>query len=161
MEIERRHLENTDTNAPAVSAALPGESRPTPFRLDSDQLQRFLIGFLLAAAFFFVEAGVAEILLARNASCLESLARLRLAPDPNELCMSEFGFHLAGSVSRAMFDAEAPRLLVWPLLGVAYGLIGGALAQLSLRRAVVAYLMLHLLLLAGFTSFGYLAQFIV
>lgn len=129
--------------------------------LDSDGFQRFLIGFLVAAALFFVEAGIAEILLASNSSCLEGLSQMRLSPNPAEYCMSELGSYLAGAVSHALFHAGVSKLLVWPSLAVVYGLFGGAFAQLDLRRGVAGYLILHVLLLAAFTSITYLSQFIV
>lgn len=131
------------------------------FQPDLDRVHRFLVGFLLAAALTLVEAGVAEILLARNAACVDSLVQFRLSPDPFAYCMSEFSYHLAGSASHAFAKADAPALLVFPLLAAVYGLIGGGLAQLDLRRAVFGYLAAHILLLIVFTVVRYLSQFIV
>lgn len=153
-------MEQLEQEARVVEPA-EATSEGSLFRLDGDRLHRFLVGFLIAAAFFFVEAGVAEIALARNAECVRSLARMRLAPNPGEACMSELERYLAGSVSRATFDADAPQLVVWTVLASGYGLIGGAFSQLRLRRAIAGYLILHVLLLAGFTSIGFLSQFIV
>lgn len=150
MQLEEAAAESQSTNAPA-----------NQIMLDPERLRRFLVGFLLAAAFFLVEAGVAEIALARNAACVDSLARFRLAPNPEQYCMSELGRQVAASVSRAAFDGETPQVLVWGLLAIGYGLLGGAFGQLSPRRALAGYLIVHLLLLIGFTSVGYLSQFIV
>lgn len=132
--------------------------------LTEDLRQRFLIGFLFAAAFFLAEAGTGEIMLARNATCIEDLSRFRLAPNPTEVCLSEFGLHLAEALSRgvvATLSPGTPALLIWPLMAIFNGLIGGGFAQLSLRNAVVGYLILHVVLLMVFMSVGYISQFIV
>ena len=129
-----------------------------------DRVQLFLIGFLAAIAFFLVEAGIAEVLLSRNESCIEALSSFRLSPDPNQACMSEFGYHLVRALSigpASTFSLEASNLLIWPLLAVTYGLVGGGFAQLSLRNAIGGYAILHLILLMVFTSTGYISQFIV
>lgn len=143
-----------------IAKSVEGAAGQPGIRLDSGQLHRFLVGFLIAAAVFFVEAGVAEIALARNAQCVRSLSRVRLAPNADEACMSELGRYVAQSVSRAAFGADTPQALVWLLLAAGYGLLGGAFSQLRLQLAVVGYLIVHVLLLAGFTSIAFLSQFI-
>jgi hypothetical protein len=125
------------------------------------RLQRSLIGFLFALSFYFIEAGLAEILLAQNATCVESLTEFRLSPDPFEACMSEFGYFASRSISRGFIGVNAPSLLAWPVMGVFYALIGGGLAQFSRRRAVGAFLLLQVIIVAVLTSIGYLSQFIV
>lgn len=144
----------------AVGTPVDAAAREPAIRLDSERVHRFLVGFLIAAAAFFVEAGVAEIALARNSECVRSLSGLRLAPNPDEACMSELGRYVAQSVSRAGFGADTPQALVWLLLAAGYGLLGGAFSQLRLQIAVAGYLIVHALLLAGFTSIAFLSQFI-
>ncbi len=132
--------------------------------LTDDRTQRFLIGFLFAMAFFLIEAGVAEVLLARNETCLASLSEFRLAPDPNEVCMSEFEFFLARSLSRGAIGTLSPgtsAFIAWPIMAVLYGLIGGGFAQLSLRAAIGGFLIVHVILLMAFISVDYISQFIV
>ncbi|GMR11483.1 MAG: hypothetical protein BMS9Abin28_2316 [Anaerolineae bacterium] len=132
--------------------------------LSDDRSQRFLIGFLFAMAFFMIEAGVAEVLLARNEICLEALSEYRLAPDPNEVCMSEFEFFLARSLSRGAIGTLSPStsaFVAWPIIAVLYGLIGGGFAQLSLRAAIGGFLIVHVILLMAFMSVDYMSQFII
>ncbi len=132
--------------------------------LSDDRSQRFLIGFLFAMAFFLIEAGLAEVLLARNEVCLETLTEFRLAPDPSEVCMSEFEFFLARGLSRGLFGIISPStsvFIAWPVIAVLYGLMGGGFAQLSLRAAIGGYLIVHVVLLMAFVSVDYISQFIV
>ncbi len=132
--------------------------------LSDDRSQRFLIGFLFAMAFFLIEAGLAEVLLARNEVCLETLSEFRLAPDPSEVCMSEFEFFLARGLSRGAIGTLSPStsaFIVWPVIAVFYGLIGGGFAQLSLRAAIGGFLIVQVILLMAFISVDYISQFIV
>ena len=129
-----------------------------------DSLQRALIGFLLAAALFLVEAGWGEIFLATNQSCVATLRGIRLAPDPSEACGSEFQIHLAASFSTGLvglFRAEAPSAVAWIAMGMLYGLAGAGFAQLKPRQAVVGYLVSHAVLVMGLVAANYLSQFIV
>jgi len=132
--------------------------------LSDDRSQRFLIGFLFAMAFFLIEAGVAELLLARNETCLASLSEFRLAPDPNVVCMSEFEIFLARGLSRGPIGTLSPAtsaFIAWPIIAVLYGLMGGGFAQLSLRPAIGGFLIVHFILLMAFVSVDYISQFIV
>ena len=129
-----------------------------------DSLQRALIGFLLAAALFLVEAGWGEIFLATNQTCVATLRGIRLAPDPSEVCGSEFQIHLAASFSTGLvglFRPEAPSAVAWIAMGMLYGLAGAGFAQLKPRQAVVGYLVSHAVLTMGLVAANYLSQFIV
>ena len=115
-------------------------------------------------AFFLIAAGLSEVLLARNEVCLESLSEFRLAPDPNEVCMSEFMNFLMRSMSRGVIGILSPStstFIAWPAMAVVYGLIGGGFAQLSLRWAIVGFLIVQIILLSVFMSVDYISQFIV
>jgi len=129
-----------------------------------DSLQRALIGFLLAAALFLVEAGWGEIFLATNQSCVATLRGIRLAPDPFEACGSEFQLHLAASFSTGLIgllEPEAPSAVAWIVMGMLYGLAGAGFAQLKPRNAVAGYLVAHAVLVMGLVAANYLSQFIV
>ena len=132
--------------------------------LAREPLRVFAIGFLLAAAFFLIEAGAAEIVLARRSDCVEQLGRMRLAPNPEQACMSEFQFFLARAVSRGVFvsaDPEPSGAIAWPLMAGLYGLMGGALARMKPTRGIGVYLGVHLALLMVLMSLDFLSQFIV
>ena len=154
-------------SAPAIEQMRSSAPAAEKVRLSAtaaDQLRLFAIGFLLAASFFLIEAGAAEVMLARRADCVEHLGRMRLAPNPEQACMSEFQYFLARAVSRGVFVSTNPELsgaIAWPLMAGLYGLIGGALARLRPTRGVGVYLGVHLALLMVLMSLDFLSQFIV
>ena len=132
--------------------------------LSGDRAQRFLIGFLFGMAFFFVAAGLAEVLLARNEVCLESLSDFRITPDPNEYCMSEFSFFLARGISRGPFGTLSPStspFIAWPVMAMILGLLGGGFAQLPRRIGIAGFLVVVVVLLMAFMSVDFMSQFIV
>ncbi len=140
-------------------ANTPQLSSPT-----RDPLLVFAIGFLLAAAFFLIEAGAAEIVLARRSDCVEQLGRMRIAANPEQACMSEFQFFLARAVSRGVFvsaDPEPSGAIAWPLMAGLYGLMGGALARMKPTRGIGVYLGVHVAVLMVLMSLDFLSQFIV
>jgi len=132
--------------------------------LSSDRAQRFIIGFLFGMSFSLVVAGVAEVLLARNEVCLETLSAFRLAPNPNEICMSELGFFLARGLSQGPIGILIPStspFIVWSVMALFFGLLGGGFAQLSPRVAIAGFLVVFLVLLMVFVSVDFMSQFII
>jgi hypothetical protein len=131
---------------------------------EGDRAQRFIIGFLFGMSFFLIVAGVAEVLLARNEVCLETLSGFRLAPDPNEICMSEFSFFLTRGLSRGVIGTLSPsnsQFIAWTVMALFFGLLGGGFAQLQVRWAIVGFLVVFVLLLAVSMSVDYMSQFII
>jgi hypothetical protein len=129
-----------------------------------DSVRVFLVGFLLAAAFFLVEAGLAEIALARRAECVEQLSRLRLAPAVEQACMPEFEYFLARSLSRGFFapaESATSGPAAWLLMASAYGLLGGVVARMKSWHGVGIYLGVHLALIMVLMSVDFLSRFIV
>lgn len=138
-------------------------ARPAIGLTGRDSLQRALIGFLLGAALFLVEAGYGEITLANNQTCVERLRGVRLAPDPTEFCVSEFGLHLAESFSSGIVGiprSEPPRAVAWTVMALFYGLAGAGFAQLRLPQAVIGFLVAHAALLMCLVAINYISQFI-
>jgi len=165
---------NQETDTEVRIAELPNSDEPRAAKpegrilsgvsIASEPLRVFAIGFLLAASFFLIEAGAAEVMLAGRADCIEQLGRMRLAPNPEQACMSEFQYFLVRAVSRGVFvsaDPEPSGAIAWPLMAGLYGLIGGALARLKPARGVGVYLGVHLALLMVLMSLDFLSQFIV
>ncbi len=132
--------------------------------LEGDRAQRFIIGFLFGMSFILIVAGVAEVLQARNEVCLESLSGFRLAPDPNEVCMSEFSFFFTRGLSRGVIGTLNPStspFVAWSVMAVLYGLLGGGFAQLPQRVAIAGFLIVFLLLLIVTMSVDFMSQFII
>ncbi|MCK4691992.1 MAG: hypothetical protein KAT23_00085 [Anaerolineales bacterium] len=128
----------------------------------SDQ-QRFLIGALLATAFFLIEAGVAEIYLAREAQCQAMIDSLRIGFSSQDVCMPKWVVFMLGALSRGVVGLlwpKAPSILAWLSMGGFYAVLGGGCGQLSSRWGILIYLAGHTMLVALLAGLGYLSQFI-
>ncbi|NIS79132.1 MAG: hypothetical protein GTO14_02665 [Anaerolineales bacterium] len=127
-------------------------------------LRSFLIGALLAVSVFFVEAGVSEILLARDAQCRANLRRMRLAPNPEELCQPEWQSLMLRAASRGvvgLFFPSAGPGLAWVGMALIYAMVGGFCARFSGRAGVILFLTINLALTAFLAGLGYLSQFVL
>ena len=129
----------------------------------SDQRQ-FLVGALLAAAFFLVEAGVAEIYLARNDQCQAMIDNLRIGFGSQDVCMPDWVVFMLGAVSRGFVGLlwpKAPSIFAWLSMAGFYAGLGGGCGQISPRWGILVYLAGHIMLVAILAGLGYLSQFIV
>jgi hypothetical protein len=125
--------------------------------------QRFLVGALFAAAFFLVEAGVAEILLANNAQCEAMVSGMRLRFGLQEVCTPEWAVYMLSALSRGIVGLlfpGAPAFFAWLTMGGFYAIAGGGCGQLSPRWGVFIYLAGHISLVALLAGLGYISQFI-
>lgn len=135
-----------------------------PIVTERTRSQRFIIGALLAAAFFMVEAGVGEIALARNAGCLETLQNLLIQPPAEELCMSDLTNAGTIAASRGVVGVvspEAPAVIGWLVMIVVYGSVGGLCAQMSFRWGLVTFLGINAITVIVLTFVGYFSRFVV
>lgn len=134
----------------------------TRLRLDS-YTKVFLVGALLAGALFLVEAGIAEIFIAIDQECRASIASVRLAPDPFDVCGSEWQWYLSRATSRGIawvINHESAPLLGWLTMGLVYSFVGGLSAQTFRDRGVVAFLIAQIGIIAALTGLGFFRQFI-
>jgi hypothetical protein len=125
--------------------------------------QRFMVGALFAAAFFLVEAGIAEILLANHAQCEAMVSNMRLRYGLQEVCTPEWAVYMLNAISRGIVGLISPKasaFLAWLTMGGFYALAGGGCGQMSLRWGVITYLAGHIALVALLAGLGYLSQFI-
>jgi len=132
------------------------------FRLDKNQ-RRALVGALVAASFFLVEAGVIEIILGVDLECRRSIRSLRLAPDPFTVCMPEWQWLFLNSASRGFvwfLNQAASALLAGLIMGVVYSILGAVCAYLFRLRGILVYLAVHLAIVAGVAGLSYLGQYI-
>ena len=128
----------------------------------SDQ-QRFLVGALLAAAFFLIEAGVAEIYLARDAQCQAMIDSLRIGFSSQDVCTPKWVVFMLGALSRGIVGLlwpKAPSIFAWLSMGGFYAVLGGGCGQMSPRWGMLIYLAGHIMLVALLAGLGYLSQFI-
>lgn len=129
-----------------------------------DRLLAFLVGALAVAAIFLVEAGLAEIALARDAECIEATERMRFGPPARLACLPELAADLLKAVSRGFVQLAAPgaaEMVAWIGMAFFYAIIGGTISQLSFRWAISSYFALHLLVVLVSGSIGYLSRYIL
>jgi len=136
----------------------------TVSQLKLDQTQKtFLIGALLATAFFFIVAGIAEIAIAMDQECRDSVAAVRLSPDPFTVCLPEWKYYGLRAVSRGVvwaFNPEAAPIFGWLVMSLIYAVLGGINAQAFGRRGIIAFLGIFLALIALFAGLGFMKTFI-
>ena len=130
--------------------------------LDRNQ-RRALVGALLAASIFLMEAGIIEIMLGLDLECRRSIGSLRLAPNPFITCMPEWQWLFMHAASRGfvwLFSQSSPALLAGLIMGGVYASIGAICASIFRWRGVVVYLMIHLAIVAGVAGLSYLGRYI-
>ena len=136
----------------------------TVSKLKLDQSQKtFLIGALLAMAFFLIAAGVVEIAIAIDQDCRDSVESVRLAPDPFTVCMPEWKYYSLRAASRGVvwfFNPEVPPILGWFVMGLIYAVLGGISAQVFGRRGIITFLGFVLAIVALIAGLGYMKTFI-
>lgn len=139
-----------------------GSEKRRPIRLDG-RTKVFVLGALLAAALFLIEAGIAEILIAMDQDCRASISSVRLAPDPFQVCASEWQWYLVRALSRGIvwiFNQDSAPFIGWITMGLIYSLVGGMSAQAFKGRGVVAFLIAQVGIVAALMGLGYFRQFI-
>lgn len=136
----------------------------TVSQLKLDQTQKmFLIGVLLAMAFFLITAGVVEIAIAIDQDCRDTVASVRLAPDPFTVCMPEWKYYALRAASRGVvwfFNPEGSPILGWFVMGLIYAVLGGICAQVFARRGIITFLGLILAIVALIAGLAYMKTFI-
>jgi hypothetical protein len=127
-------------------------------------LRSFLVGALLAVSVFFVQAGVSEILLARDIECRENFRQMRLGPNPEYYCQPEWQGLMLGAASRGvvgLFFPSAKPGLAWAGMALIYALIGGVCTRFSRRSGIILFLTFNLALTALLAGLGYLSKFVL
>lgn len=118
---------------------------------------------MLALALFSLEAGLAQIALARDDACRAAAPSLRVGPPGGTGCMSELV--LAATRALALGPAgpllpEASILAAWALSGTVYSLVGAVCAQLTPGWAVGTYLGVHGFMLAAVAFLTFISRYV-
>ncbi len=136
----------------------------TVSQLKLDQTQKtFLVGALLAVAFFLIAAGVVEIAIAIDQDCRDSVASVRLSPDPFTVCLPEWKYYGLRAASRGVvwsLNPEAAPIFGWLVMGLIYAFLGGISAQVFGRKGIIVFLGLVIALVALISGLGYMKTFI-
>jgi hypothetical protein len=125
--------------------------------------RRFLVGLFLGVAVYLIEAGIAELLLAEDARCIEAALRMRFGPAPRLVCYSEFTVILLSTFSYGLGTfilSSSSSVLGIMLAAMLYGVLGGFVAQLPQRWAIASFFVVNLLLVFVITSIQYLSTYI-
>lgn len=138
------------------AASAPGASRPSRW------VERLIVGALLGAAVFMLEAGLGQIALHREVACREALASQRIGA-PEASCLPEVGVaatrSLAFGPGGRLFPDSAP-LAAWLFSAGVYAALGAVCAQLTPGWGVGVFLGMHALLLGAVTFFTYIAKYV-
>jgi hypothetical protein len=125
---------------------------------------RLAVAMLLAAALFLIEAGVAEIILANDATCREGLSYQRIAREPEDACLPEWQGYMLRAVSRGVVGLllpNAPAMLATLTMAAIYVLLGGACSQLTASSGVAVFAASQVALTALLAGLMYVSQYIV
>lgn len=127
-------------------------------------VERFVVGALLAAALFSLEAGLGQIALSRDAECREAELRLRLRlPGTPSRCLPELGLAATRSLGYGPGGAllpDQPPFLAWAMGAGVYAILGAVCAQLTLGWAVGTFLTVHAFLLGAQAFFSYISIYV-
>jgi hypothetical protein len=127
------------------------------------RLRAIIIGALLAVAVYLIEAGTAEILLARDNQCRAQVLNQRLFLDPYSVCMPEWQQLMFQATTRGIVGLvrpEAPAFAAWLVMIALFAGLGGFCAQLPTRWALGLYFVLNMWSIALLAGLMYLSKFI-
>jgi len=122
-----------------------------------------MMGGLLAAAFFLVQAGVAEIFLSRNVVCLANASQLRIGLLPEEICMPAWQQLLLTGAANGILGVflRGAQWLGWVLTGGLYFAFGVGVTQLRARTGLTVFFIAHLFMTVIAAMLAYISQYIL
>ena len=122
-----------------------------------------LLGGILGAAFYLVQAGVAEIILSRNVACLARADQLRIGFLPGDICMPEWQELLLKGASHGVLGIllGGVPLLGRILTGGVYLLLGAVCSQFPRRLGWIVFILAGLFMVAVAALLSYLSQFVI
>lgn len=138
--------------------SLNGEATSQPF-----DMHLLLLGGIFGAAFYLIQAGIAEILLSRNVACLAHAGQLRIGFVSEEICMPEWQQLLLTGASNGVLGvllAGVP-LIGRTLTGGVYFLLGAVCSQLPRRIGLIVFFLAGLFMVAITALLSYLSQFVL
>jgi len=124
--------------------------------------ERLVVGALLGAALFLLEAGIGQVALGRDAACRESAAAVRLG-SPDTMCLPEIGLAATRSLAYGpggRLFPEAPPAVAWITSAVLYAALGSACAQLTPSRAIGTFVSINAVVVGAVAFFTYISRYI-
>jgi hypothetical protein len=124
--------------------------------------ERFVIGGLLGLALALILSGLANIALVRDNACREAYLTSRRAFQAHS-CMSQASRWEVDAIARgpaAAGDPAAGSFMSWVVVPIVYIALGGSLAQLPMRRAVIGALISQLVIFLVLSAMAFLSLYI-
>lgn len=124
--------------------------------------ERWLLGGLLGLAAALVLSGIANIALARDAGCREDARAARWGQEFSP-CFSDVTRWEVEAVARGPAAVGEPgegSITSWLAIPLVYITIGGVLAQLSLRNAIVGGLIVQLALFGVLAAMAFFSVYV-
>ena len=125
-------------------------------------MERVVVGALLGAALFLLEAGIGQIALGRDAACREAAATLRVG-SPDTMCLPEIGLAAARSLGfgpGGRLFPEAPPAVAWGFSAALYAALGAVCALLTFGWALGTFLSINAFLVGAVAFFTYISRYI-
>jgi hypothetical protein len=137
-----------------------------PRRSNSRAGERFFLGAILALALFLIEAGAAEVVLARDADCRAHEPPTRFGSARQSVCLGSGELALLKSLSRGVdrpFASDVETSLpwiAWILNGALYAAIGGVSAQLPRLWGAALFIGINVVLVSVLTMLRFMAPYV-
>jgi len=136
-----------------------------PLKRSTSRINRasLLFGAFMGAAFFLVQAGVMEIVLARDATCLANSGQLRIGMLAGEACLPEWQRLLlsGAALGIAGIFLRGVRWLGWLVSAGLYALLGATTSSMKPRLGLAVFFGGYILMTAVAAVLAYIAQFVV
>jgi len=148
--------------APSQSAEAKRSKSAASRNVTRRAAERWLLGGLLGLAAALVLSGIANIALARDSGCRQDTRAARWGQQLNP-CFSDvsrWGVEALARGPAAVGEPGEGSITSWLAVPLVYVAIGGVLAQLSLRKALVGGLIVQLVLLGVLAAMAFFSVYV-
>jgi hypothetical protein len=125
--------------------------------------ERFVVGALLGLALALILSGAANIALARDDTCIKTYKTSRRAFQVHP-CLSQAARWELDAMAHgpaAARDPQAGSFASWLIVPAVYMVLGGLLAQLPTRNALIGALISQVVILIVLAAMAFLALYVV
>lgn len=125
--------------------------------------ERFIIGGLLGLALALILSGAANIALVRDDACIATYQTSRRAFQVHP-CLSQASRWELDAMARgpaAARDPEAGSFTSWVIVPLVYAVLGGLLAQLPTRNALIGALIAQVVIFIVLAAMAFLSLYVV
>jgi hypothetical protein len=124
--------------------------------------ERFIIGALLGMALALILSGAANIALVQDDACKEAYQTSRRAFQAHS-CMSQATRWEVEAMAKGPASAGASAggsLMSWVIVPIVYLVLGGALAQLPMRSALIGALISQIVIFIALAAMAFLSLYV-